>query len=113
MMEERQAMEGYAQLDIFVLKDQKHHFSAQLVNIVLFQSWVKVWIVKKAIIALETTQNTSQDLVHKGITAPKERYFHTSSLVHLEHIITEHGEQRSRIVSVAPRDNIAPLKVCW
>lgn len=28
MMEERQAMEGYAQLDIFVLKDQKHHFSA-------------------------------------------------------------------------------------
>lgn len=38
MMEERQAMEGYAQLDIFVLKDQKHHFSAQLVNIVLIQS---------------------------------------------------------------------------
>jgi len=68
--------------------------------------------VKKAIIAQDATQNTSQGLVHKGITAPKERCFHTSSLVHLEHIITEHGEQRSRIVSVAPRDNIAPLKDC-
>lgn len=54
----------------------------------------------------------SHDLVHKGITALMEHRFHTSFLVHLEPTTIGHGEQGSKIVSVALQDFIVQFKEC-